>query len=209
MLTQAPFSYHLDLYRYWLAKRGSRAMPARRDIDAADIPALLPYLGIVDKVAGQVRYRLVGSDIVRQYGRELTGSLVGSHLRNAPEAVAKLRAIGERVFITAHPIFITGQYETECGSVHNSSALILPLSDDGATVNMLAYTRIARFSLDAVARIDWLKGAPIKLIGVVDVDDVEGLEKLCLEWEERSDSQRPRAEARRYRRALHGMAKIK
>jgi hypothetical protein len=141
------FSYHLDLYRYWLAKRGSRAMPARRDIDAADIPALLPYLGIVDKVAGQVRYRLVGSDIVRQYGRELTGSLVGSHLRNAPEAVAKLRAIGERVFITAHPIFITGQYETECGSVHNSSALILPLSDDGATVNMLAYTRIAPVSM--------------------------------------------------------------
>jgi hypothetical protein len=59
----------------------------------------------------------------------------------------------------------------------------LPLSDDGATVNMLVYTRIARFSLDVRARIDWLEGGPLKLVGVVEVHGTADLEKLCLDWE--------------------------
>ena len=53
----APVSYHLDLYRYWCEKRGNRAMPARSDIEAGDICALLPYLTILDKVDGEFRYR--------------------------------------------------------------------------------------------------------------------------------------------------------
>src|ERR1700730_6790786 len=44
MRLQAPISHHLDLYRYCLAKREGRSMPARGDLDAADIPTLLPYL---------------------------------------------------------------------------------------------------------------------------------------------------------------------
>jgi hypothetical protein len=43
-------SHHLDLYRYWLSKRASLTMPARSDINPADIPALLPYRMLVGKV---------------------------------------------------------------------------------------------------------------------------------------------------------------
>ena len=62
MQEPAPISFHLDLYRYWLKKRGSGAMPSRSDIDPADIPALLPYVSLVHKVGGEFRFRLVGSD---------------------------------------------------------------------------------------------------------------------------------------------------
>ena len=36
-------------------------MPARRDIDSADIPALLPHVPLIHKPDGQFRFRLVGS----------------------------------------------------------------------------------------------------------------------------------------------------
>ncbi len=36
-------------------------MPARGDINPADIPALLPHLGIIEKADGELRYRLIGT----------------------------------------------------------------------------------------------------------------------------------------------------
>ena len=72
MPTRAPISFHFDLYHYWLAKRGDRAMPARKDINPAEIPVLLPYLVIVDKAEDRFRYRLVGTAVVEQFGHDFT-----------------------------------------------------------------------------------------------------------------------------------------
>jgi hypothetical protein len=178
----APISYHLDLYRYWLSKRGGRTMPARNDIDPADIPTLLPYISIVHKVDGEFRFRLVGSAIARQFGRELTGDIVGSGVSNASESIAVLKAIGERVFATAHPIFATGQHVTKLGASHLVSTLLLPLSDDGRHVNMIIFTRVACFTADAKASRDWLAGAPFKLGELVDVSNEADLMRHCLDW---------------------------
>jgi hypothetical protein len=80
MPMQAPISHHLDLYSYWHSKRGTRNMPARSDMNPADIPRLLPYLLIVERAADQFRYRLVGSAIVDGLGYDATGGAVGSYL---------------------------------------------------------------------------------------------------------------------------------
>jgi hypothetical protein len=74
---------------------------------------------------------------VQQFGRELTGDVVGSHAGNAPEMVAAAQAVCERVVATAGPVFATGLYETRPGTIHNHSVLFLPLSDDGTHVNMI------------------------------------------------------------------------
>jgi hypothetical protein len=79
MPVEAPLSHHLDHYRYWLAKRGTRVMPARSDINPADFPLLLPYLVLVESVDDQFRYRLVGSAITRAAGYDPTGRAVGSN----------------------------------------------------------------------------------------------------------------------------------
>ena len=84
-------------------------MPARRDIGAGDIPALLPYLMIVDKLGDQFRYRLAGTAVAREIGHDPTGSFVGASV-STPEAAAAARAIYERVFATAHPVFSTGEF---------------------------------------------------------------------------------------------------
>jgi hypothetical protein len=180
---QAPVSHHLDLYRYWLAKRAGRTMPARCDINPGDICPLLPYLTIVDKIDGQFRYRLVGSAAAQQLGRDLTSSFVGSYV--SEQSAATLRAIGERVFATARPIFATGEFETTSGATHNMSQLLLPLSDDGTNVNMTISIRVARLSFDVRVGTDWLKGAPLKVGNAVHFDNAASLEKLCLDWQRR------------------------
>jgi hypothetical protein len=176
-----PISHHLDLYRYWLAKRASRTMPARRDLDPGDIPKLLPYLMIVDKIDGEFRWRLVGTAPVREIGRDPTGSFVGSN--STPESAAAAQAVYERVFTTAHPIFVTGEFKVKSGEIINMSLLTLPLSDDGAHVNMAVSALVARFNFHFTASTGWLKGLPVKLGDVVDVAGLEDLEKLCLDWE--------------------------
>jgi hypothetical protein len=168
-------------------------MPARRDLNPADILALLPHLMIVDKVDDQFRWRLVGTAAVREVGREPTGSIVGSYGSTA-ESASAARAVYARVFTSAHPIFATGEFQLKSGDIHNMSLLALPLSDNGADVNMAVSTLVPRFGLGVTPSSDWLKGLPVNLRDVVDVDDAEGLEKLCLEWKRQSRSGRAAAE---------------
>jgi hypothetical protein len=181
MLTQAPISHHLDLYRYWLAKRGDRAMAARSDLDPGEIRALLPYLTILDKVDGQFRYRLHASAVAREIGRDLTGGFVGSYV-STPESAAAMRAVCERVFARAHPVFSTGEFKVKPDCTHNTSVLILPLSRDGVTVNMAICTLVARFNFGVKASTDWLAGIPVKVRDVIDVHGAAELEKWCIEW---------------------------
>jgi hypothetical protein len=187
MLTQAPVSHHLDLYDYWFAKRGSRLMPARSDINPADIPTLLPYVMIVGKASDQFRYRLVGSAIARELGRDFTGAPVGSHVSD-PKSASDVRAIYERAFTYVHPVFAIGKFLLASGAIHNVSLLVLPLSDDGKNVNMAVTTLVARFNPGLTARHNWLKGQPLKVCTVTDAGGAIDLKRLCLEWEQRCEA---------------------
>jgi hypothetical protein len=178
----APISHHLDLYRYWLRRRGGRTMPARGDIDPSEIPLLLPNIIIVHKVEGEFRHRLAGSAIRQQLGRELTGDVVGSHVINREEAIAAFGTVCERVFVNARPVFSKGQHQLESGVLHNVSFLMLPLSDDGRQVNMIILTRISCFASNEQISGDWLGGAIFKPGETVDVTDEADLEQRCLDW---------------------------
>jgi hypothetical protein len=184
MPTDAPISHHLDLYAYWLSKRGTRTMPARSDITPADIPLLLPYLMIVERDGDQFRYRLVGSAIARSVGYDATGVTVGSYLV-APEAAAEARTIFRRVFTAPCPVFATGEFIFKTGIPLNMSLLTLPLSEDGTAVNMSISTLAARFAGSLREKRGWLKGLPVKVSDVRDVTDAAQLEILCLEWDQR------------------------
>jgi hypothetical protein len=193
MSMQALISRHLDLYRYWLAKRDSRSMPARSDINPADIPALLPYMMLVEKVDDQFRYRLVGTAVAQEFGYDPTGSFVGSYLIE-PGSAAAARAIYERAFTTVHPVFATAEFKVMSGTIHHTSLFALPLSDDGADVNMAVSNLIARFDFGVTASTDWLKGARLKVHDMVGVDNDAELEERCLDWERYCDDQRRRTE---------------
>jgi hypothetical protein len=183
MATGAPISHHLSLYRYWLSKRGSRLMPARRDLSPGDIPALLPFLVIVGKTGNQLRYRLMGTAVVHAIGYDATGKAVGAYIVSRPDGV-EMRAIYERVFTGARPVFSTGEFIFRSGAHLNMSLLTLPLSDDGAAVNMTVSSLATRTNTSLVAERGWLKGLPITICDVLDVGSAEELETLCREWEQ-------------------------
>lgn len=124
---------------YWKGKKGDRVAPARADIDPVDIPRLLPRIMLVDvertdSGEAEFRYRLSGTGIRSVHGydatglrpRDLTpeayGKLIHAHYRAAVEARQPL----------AHVIvMITNKKQ------RSYARLILPLSEDGETINML------------------------------------------------------------------------
>jgi len=161
-------------------------MPARGDINPADIPRLLPHLLIVERAGDQFRYRLVGSAIAQAVGYPVTGAIVGSSIVER-EAAAKVTALFERVFTAASPVLAAGQYVHKTGAHVELSLLTAPLSEDGRVVNMSISTLAACFSGPSVPQPGWLKGLPGNVGDVIEVQDAAQLEMFCREWEERCE----------------------
>jgi len=122
-------------YDYWRSKRGNRTIPRRSDIEPTEIPRLLPNIQITELVAGgkRIRYRLAGSAIVEAYGSELKGKyfdevFMGERLRFAEE---NYRVMCER----KRPVLVVNHYHSARNVALVCHRLIMPLSEDGETVN--------------------------------------------------------------------------
>lgn len=125
------------LYDYWDALRGGRAMPARADVDPAQIPALLPYIIMYDVTpGGGYTVRLVGEEVVRFVGHNATGrpAGVGMPPRSAEMTIKILDAVtGERA-----PKFRAGKAHWQPDKTYRDfEACFMPLSSDGETVNIV------------------------------------------------------------------------
>jgi hypothetical protein len=153
------FESHLDdpllreIYAYWRGKRGARRMPARRDIDPAEVPQLLPHLLISAVIDGgdRFRYRLAGTAITRAIGRDPTGKLIddlisGSyceHITGLHRTVCRERAA------------LFAESEAEMGERDKhffAKRLLLPLSDDGAQVNQILSLVLFHFTAGRPAK---------------------------------------------------------
>ncbi len=159
-------------------------MPARSDIDPADIPILLPYLMIVEKGGNHYRYRLLGSALARQLGKDVTGQIAGSQFSNPSQAIAAKRLIYERVFTGARPVLAAVEFKISPGAINHVLQLILPLSNDGAQVNMAISSLVARLDFDIRASPDLVR-LPVEVRTVAGIDHAADLEGFCLQWQER------------------------
>jgi hypothetical protein len=178
---QAPLELHRDLYAYWDVKRAVRRMPARADIDPSEIRSLLPHFTLVEVVEGRFRFRLVGTAVTDAFGRDPTGTFIGSNVTPLIFAVALISAY-ERVRETGDPIFTAGDYRAPSGLTHAVSRLLVPLADDGRTVNMIAVSRISRIDRSSPIRFDWLGRATGRLDKVVDIASMEAVSAVTAEW---------------------------
>ena len=183
MSFDAPASYHLDLYRYWEAKRGSgQKAPTRRDIDPLDIVKLLPNLALVEPEQDSYRWRLMGTAIATDFGRDLTGRMFGEYV--APTGFVTNMTDGfDRALALTTPIFDESLFETDFGSVHAVSRLILPLIGAEGSHPMVIFTRIAR-RFHQIAQVrDHMKGAKGVVLRRHDLDLSAELEKCVAEWQ--------------------------
>lgn len=123
------------LHAYWTAQRRDRAMPGRRDLDLLEVRDNIGRMHVLDvEGPGQFRYRLYGGRVTNPDRAEMTGRttmdyedkgfarMVTDHLQECVDAKAPLcyRIDGT---VDGHP--------------YRYIRLVLPLSDDGATVSNL------------------------------------------------------------------------
>lgn len=63
------------IWDYWTGVRGNRPMPAPGDIRPEGMRGALGFINLIDVLDDEpwFRFRLVGTEIVRAYGRDVTG----------------------------------------------------------------------------------------------------------------------------------------
>lgn len=136
-------SRHLiALYRLWNARLAGRPLPARADFDPIDMVALLPHLYLLDvgpvteTATPRFRYRLIGTAIVNLLGRDSTGKYVAEPLHG--DRTVGLQRLFTLVAETRAPVVIKGHiFYIRDKSWVFVEALLLPLSADGGTVDMI------------------------------------------------------------------------
>lgn len=131
---------HRAAFAYWDSKRpGAGRLPARGSLDPLDIPKLLPVVWLVDVVRQDTgvhfHTRLSGTLTVDLYGRDPT-DLWFEDLYDEPHLSRQL-ATYRSVVAAARP-HCTRLRVPLTGREHRVyDRLIMPLADDGETVDML------------------------------------------------------------------------
>lgn len=110
-------------------------MPARADLDPTEIPDLLPWVILVDVLPGDFRYRLVGTEVRRIAHADYTGALFSALPGKGPGSVVWSNC--EEVVRRCAPFSRSPPYVGPVPYFRDCENLLLPLSADGATVNMI------------------------------------------------------------------------
>ena len=130
-----------ELYRYWLERRGERSLPARGDIDPVDIPQLLPHIALTEIVPSpggkepRFRYRLAGTEIEQRFGCPLTNCFL-DELKEG-EYLTYIQSLYRQLMTDLAPVYSESSFETGDSNILLAKRLMLPLSDDQQSVNMV------------------------------------------------------------------------
>jgi len=127
----------VSIQALWQDKRGDRRMPARDDFAVEDLRPWLGYVSLVDVTAEprRFRWRLIGSGIARQLGRDATGRWFDELYDE--EMLAGYVGAYSRAVERRQPVFHEGDLEFVGKEFRHFRSVHLPLSDDGEAVNML------------------------------------------------------------------------
>jgi hypothetical protein len=124
------------LYEYWLAKKGQRRFPSRRDIDPVDFPYVLGHVILFDVMRDPLRFRVRvhGTEMVAKAGYDLTGKFLDDLPISDYRHYVMARCEG--LVRDGAPLLVWHD-RTLDGKTRRYEALWLPLSDDGEQVTML------------------------------------------------------------------------
>lgn len=127
----------METFDYWTSKVRNRTIPARRDLDPCEIFNLLPWLILTDVFDDPLdfRYRLIGTQIVAQARRDLTGKRFSELDHAGPGSTVWTDRV--KVVETRRSVFSTPPYCGPKAGIASVSEIHLPLSGDGRTVDMI------------------------------------------------------------------------
>ncbi len=128
---------------YWHQQRGKRLMPARSDLFPADMISFLPNIILLDVLQGPLdfRYRLIGTKVTLQMlHTDNTGKTMRELENKGQGPGSKIFGNCQKAVETCSPIAAKTPYVGKNSDFKATEDIILPLSADGETVNMLFVT---------------------------------------------------------------------
>ena len=129
-----------EAYNYWNARKNGNTLPARADLDPADLEHLFPCLAFLDvKLLDEQKsdflfaFRLIGSELTSLF------SPLGKAQHFSKRDLKKLSPDLDSLLHQAIADQKACLWSVEAGRDRNNrgEVVILPLSADGKTVNML------------------------------------------------------------------------
>jgi len=133
---------HLGVLSYWQNKCRDGRLPARRDIDPSEIPrTALSSISLVTVERPSsadllFRYRLIGTNIVRYCGRDVTG-LTFEDAHEDADYLAAHRHLYQQAVETRDIQFSQSALMIPGREYIESARLLLPLANDGHNVDMV------------------------------------------------------------------------
>lgn len=143
---------------YWQERRGDRAAPSRADLDPTDIPSLLPHLMLVEVGSGkeQLRYRLVGTEVERNFGISMTGRFIDEVMRG--RYLEFIRSLYRQVIDHCIPIYSENTFSDPDSRAFlqgwplRTARVMLPLASAGTAVDMIMIAQVFYRDAGAAAR---------------------------------------------------------
>ena len=123
------------VFDYWNSKRNVGKLPARRDLDVLDIHKIMPLV-VIFEVRQQpldFLYRLVGTAVTENSHQDYTGKLLSSLDGKGPGSMIWKSL--DTVRQNREVIFSEVPYVGPKDDLLRSTLLLLPLADDGETVD--------------------------------------------------------------------------
>lgn len=131
----------IDTYCYWDRLRGARFAPAYAEVDPVDIPKLLRYLLVTDVESGpegrRYRYRLCGTEVEQHFGRAMKGCYIDTLMEGGYRSY--IEGLYDRLVNERSPVYSVSSYEER---LLQTKRLMLPLSSDGQTVDMVLSAQV-------------------------------------------------------------------
>lgn len=158
----------IEVYAYWDELRGHRDVPARGQIEPADIRHILPDLFILEKTPrGEIRFRLAGTRICALFARELRGTRFDALWLG--EQTTRLERIASDVMARKAPVVLTAAAIAGTADDLPTELVLLPLkSRDGSVDRIIG-------ALVPLSRPHWLGATPVNFLelGGIRVLDIE------------------------------------
>jgi hypothetical protein len=134
----------LNLAAYWSAKRAGYPLPPRSAIDPLDMPRrLLPHLALVEPTGRdmEVRFRLVGTELVQRFHRDATGKTSRDLYPDGSPYRSYMEQIYSSVIQRGQPLYTDNTHRFPEEGSGRVRRLLLPVgADNGGGVGFVLAT---------------------------------------------------------------------
>ena len=142
----------LALFEYWNRKRAGEAMPNRGDVDPVEIdPELLPHLLLYEGVqpGSRSKYRMVGTEVALQFGRDPTGKFLDEVLSGS--YLDYIVSLIHDVCLHSTAVYSESAFRWNEGGFQQTRRILLPLSWRGESPGLVLSGQIFGPLLDRVS----------------------------------------------------------